>query len=81
MKLEFFQNLSVSPLDGSRILVTWSAPLYPAGELVSYTIYLKDLNTGFQLRKDIPASHDRRYHTGSCTKEKLFCNRNNKSVK
>ncbi|KAF2358868.1 Fibronectin type III [Trinorchestia longiramus] len=54
----------VRPLDGSRIEARWSAPEIPAGELVSYTVSLKVLSTGEQLRKDVSPSIHRYVVTG-----------------
>lgn len=47
------------PLDGSRVEVSWMAPRYPAGELVSYTLYMTELSSGEQLRKDVAISENK----------------------
>ncbi|XP_066980698.1 proto-oncogene tyrosine-protein kinase ROS isoform X4 [Macrobrachium rosenbergii] len=49
------------PLDGSRVEVTWEAPLFPGGDLITYTLYSKDIEGLRELRDNIDASSERRY--------------------
>ncbi|XP_042220290.1 proto-oncogene tyrosine-protein kinase ROS-like isoform X2 [Homarus americanus] len=54
-------ELKAVPLDWSRVEVTWEPPLFPGGDLISYTLYFKDTQGGQKMRDNIDASSERRY--------------------
>ncbi|XP_071513555.1 proto-oncogene tyrosine-protein kinase ROS isoform X2 [Panulirus ornatus] len=49
------------PLDWSRVEVTWEPPLFPGGDLISYTLYSKDAHGKQEMRDNIDANAERRY--------------------
>lgn len=48
------------PLDWSRVEVTWEPPLFPGGDLISYTLYSKDAHGRQEMRDNIDANIERR---------------------
>ena len=49
------------PLDWNRVEVSWDAPYYPGGDLITYTIYLRRENDETdEIRKDIKADKNKR---------------------
>ncbi|XP_045603691.1 proto-oncogene tyrosine-protein kinase ROS isoform X2 [Procambarus clarkii] len=54
------RELKAVPLDWSRVEVTWEPPLFPGGDLISYTLYSKDTQRQ-EMRANINANEERRY--------------------
>ncbi|XP_042860873.1 proto-oncogene tyrosine-protein kinase ROS-like [Penaeus japonicus] len=55
------RELRAVPLDWSRVEVTWDPPLFPGGDLISYTLYSKDAEGKQEMRDNIDANSERRY--------------------
>ncbi|ROT69853.1 putative proto-oncogene tyrosine-protein kinase ROS [Penaeus vannamei] len=55
------RELRAVPLDWSRVEVSWDPPLFPGGDLISYTLYSKDAEGKQEMRDNIDANSERRY--------------------
>ncbi|KAK7028897.1 hypothetical protein SK128_007908 [Halocaridina rubra] len=55
------RDMKAVPLDWSRVEVIWEAPLFPGGDLISYTLYSKDTEGKQEMRDNIDASGEKRY--------------------
>ena len=49
------------PMDWNRVELFWDPPFFPGGDLITYTVYLRQANAGNEIRKDIPASGETRF--------------------